>query len=641
MRPRFFFLGALLLLLVLGGFLVLGVLQSTRLTREVLEEEARSLLSIVALAQENSIFGEASFEEGAIDRLVGIVRYLESTGREQATLERVRVAFTLDAIVILDARRRSVLVRCGTGVTIPDQIYDQAERLWVDYHDDQAGQVLRFAYRAGERLYYIEGNSEAIREFNRNYGISKILSEVSSNPVFRYLVLQDPKGILYATPNVSTIGRIDDDPELQRVMSSGEEVSRITAFDGEGVLEVVQPFVVDNRTLGIFRIGVSLRNYERHLDSARLVFVLIFLLLFAAGSMLLHFFLKYQRSSDLGEFFSRTLGSLEEGVLMVGRNGLVTGTNEVFMRLAGCPGRSIVRDPYHKLFPDDPFGVMAVMRTGTRIEQEGPFRGLQLQIASYPVFDTRNRITGVIMILRDVTRIRRFEREQRETERLAFLGNLVANFAHEIRNPLNGLGIAAQRLVREHPGDDPSYQQLTTTLLREIDVLNRTLNDFLALVRPQVREPMVFDLGSAVEEALAVAAETARGRQVELTHQVQAGLAVRAVRDDVKRAVLNLLLNAIEAVQLEGAAGRIVRLGLHRQGERVEISVSDTGPGIDPAVRERIFEPYYTTKQGGTGLGLYICRRIVEENCGTITVESGQECGTVFRVSFPVTGGQA
>ena len=186
-----------------------------------------------------------------------------------------------------------------------------------------------------------------------------------------------------------------------------------------------------------------------------------------------------------------------------------------------------------------------VVKYGVNIVDEKFIFGKNIQYSTYPLLDEKNKISGVISVLRDVTKIREFEREREEAERLKFLGNLVANFAHEIKNPLNGLSIATQRLIREFPSENKEYTRLTTTVKKEIESLNKILNDFLSLARPRIKEKNEFNLSVLIQDTLDIIREQAKHKKIILKENIKKGIKIIGNFEDFKRAVLNILLNAI------------------------------------------------------------------------------------------------
>ncbi|UCC11302.1 MAG: PAS domain-containing protein, partial [candidate division WOR-3 bacterium] len=370
------------------------------------------------------------------------------------------------------------------------------------------------------------------------------------------------------------------------------------------------------------------RSTERQL-------VMLFIILFGAGFVLFFLFIKYQSYRDLQNVFDKTLGAVEDAVLMVNANGIINGVNAAFCAMASFDEQALLRQNYFTLFKDDHFEIRKVLDSRSKVVNEKHVFSKHVQYATYPLFDKKKRVAGAITVLRDVTTMRAFEKEREEAERLAFLGNLVANFAHEIKNPLNGLSIATQRLIKEFPTGDDEYRHLTRTIKKEIESLNKILNDFLVLARPKMRSKEQFNASECTFDALSVIREQARENNIKLKEHIKKNIKLNGNQGDFKRAILNLLVNACDAVL--NAKDRTSEVTIQFDEKPVRLIISDNGVGMDNEEKERIFTPYFTTKQKGTGLGLYIAQKILKDHGGAIDVQSEKNKGTVFTITFHQT----
>lgn len=228
------------------------------------------------------------------------------------------------------------------------------------------------------------------------------------------------------------------------------------------------------------------------------------------------------------------------------------------------------------------------------------------------------------------------ERRTVRAERLAELGTLTAGLAHEIKNPLSTIQLNLQLLQEDLPAESIGGSRVHSrlrTVRQEASRLREILDDFLKYAGNLTLEREVLDLNTLVEEVSDFFAPQAAAGKVRLRF-VPSATPLRASVDSklIKQALLNLMLNATQAM----SGGGELMLGVERQDKNVVLSVTDTGPGIPPDDVKRIFEAYYTTKKGGTGLGLPMTRRIVEEHSGSVQVQSEVGQGTRFRLVLPL-----
>jgi len=217
-------------------------------------------------------------------------------------------------------------------------------------------------------------------------------------------------------------------------------------------------------------------------------------------------------------------------------------------------------------------------------------------------------------------------------EHLATLGELATGLAHEIRNPLAGIGGVVEIIGRDLPPSSPA-RAVVKEVRHEILQINQILTDLLQTARPHPPEIRRSDLNTTVEHSVMLARQQALSRPIEIVFHKKPGLAeVEHDSDQIHQMLLNLLLNSIQAIEDRGK----ISVEIEAREEFAAITVADTGRGIAPEHLPNIFRPFYTTKGEGTGLGLSLARRIVEEHHGRIEVTSEVGAGTKFTVLLPV-----
>jgi signal transduction histidine kinase len=217
-------------------------------------------------------------------------------------------------------------------------------------------------------------------------------------------------------------------------------------------------------------------------------------------------------------------------------------------------------------------------------------------------------------------------------EHLATLGELATGLAHEIRNPLAGIAGVIEIVGRDLPASSPARAVVKDVRL-EVAQINRILTDLLQTARPHPPEVRPTDLNTTVEHAVMLARQQVLSKPVQIELEKDSQLAnVEHDSDQIHQVLLNLLLNSVQAIEGAGT----VRVVLAARKDKALISVTDSGRGISPEHLPFIFRPFYTTKGNGTGLGLSLARRIVEDHRGSIEVESEIGRGTEFLITLPI-----
>ena len=230
------------------------------------------------------------------------------------------------------------------------------------------------------------------------------------------------------------------------------------------------------------------------------------------------------------------------------------------------------------------------------------------------------------------------EDKLRVLERRAIMVEMASNLAHEIRNPLNLINLTADHLGHDYkPIDDEkqkTYSELIAALKAEVQHLNKMVDDFLNVGRPSKLKKTKFTLHELFEQVQILVKQHMMAKSVRFDVTGEEEEEVVADLEQMRLVILNLLLNAIEAVPAKGS----ITINVKRDDSlrNLLVTIRDTGPGIPEENLERIFEPYFTNRPGGTGLGLALARRIVEEHEGTIKATNHPKGGAQFEISLPV-----
>jgi two-component system sensor histidine kinase PilS (NtrC family) len=245
---------------------------------------------------------------------------------------------------------------------------------------------------------------------------------------------------------------------------------------------------------------------------------------------------------------------------------------------------------------------------------------------------------GLIGVCQDLSSIKQMEERMRQADRHAAIGRLSANIAHEIRNPLASVSGAIEVLARDIPMD-PTRERLVEIVLSESARLNQLISDFLEYARPAPLAPTDVNAAKVLDDVLVLLEHRRLPDNLKIIREYGESLFVRADPQQLRQAVWNLCLNAVQSMP----SGGELRVGggvLDGNGRpaRVQISIADTGSGIGEADLPHIFEPFYSTKPEGSGLGLAMVYRVVQEHGGEIDVRSTPRVGTTFTLGLLAAG---
>lgn len=242
------------------------------------------------------------------------------------------------------------------------------------------------------------------------------------------------------------------------------------------------------------------------------------------------------------------------------------------------------------------------------------------------------RVSGAVVIAQDITELETLRMELNNVDRLSLVGQMAAGITHEIRNPMSVVRGFLQLMREKSPVSLDNYYRI---VLDELDRANGIINDFLSLAQNRPVHKENTSLEEIIQELapLIWADANLRGQSVEV-RQAEQLPKLELNPKEIKQLILNLCRNAMEAMESNGQLTLETRL----VPEGVELLVMDTGPGIPDEVQKALFEPFFTTKAKGTGMGLSLCKSIVDRHNGTVRVDSEIGVGTTFSVIFPVAG---
>ena len=360
----------------------------------------------------------------------------------------------------------------------------------------------------------------------------------------------------------------------------------------------------------------------------------------------------FEDLTDLKSYTDNILASLTTGIVTVDLEGRVVTLNPAAELMTGFFAGEVRGRYCTEVFAHTPDLAELLMETlASRVAVPGVTvtlrrrngRAMPVELSAAPLRGGESKELGVIGVFRDLTRVRQLEDRLRRSDRLAAIGELAAGLAHEIKNPLTSLLTFSRHLARRF--EDPGFRQKFLSVVpRELERINTIVERLLELARPARLTFKPLRLPALLERVLELYGDRLEAQSIRVVRDWRRDVPVVWVdQEALYRALVNLVANALDAMPRGGrltlrvAWSDAETLASARAGtRRVAVEVEDSGTGIEPADLDRIFNPFFSTKESGTGLGLALTQKIVEDHGGSIDVRSGLGAGALFRIVLPL-----
>jgi two-component system sensor histidine kinase HydH len=345
------------------------------------------------------------------------------------------------------------------------------------------------------------------------------------------------------------------------------------------------------------------------------------------------------RLQRIRAFNDMLVESLPVGLIATDAAGDIQVVNAAAERITGMSAEKLLaQQPERILPPELAQSFHALTRQPNQPQSsESAFtsdvdgRTCSLLLTVLPVVDDAGLLTGEVLLIQDISEIRALESQLRRNERLAALGKMAAGVAHELRNPLSSIkGLAV--LLKGKVGADREGKQTADILVEEVERLNRSICELLDYTRPEKLEKTRVPLSGILDKARTLVGVDAEslGITISLLSDATPGIVV-VDEDKMNQVFLNLLLNSIQAMH---DGGELI-IGLKEEAGVVVCTIEDTGTGVSEENLSKVFDPYFTTKSDGTGLGLALSAKIVEEHGGSIALENRRPEGVRVTIRLP------
>ena len=654
---------AIVLLVVAAGILVvtwLGIKQSRADSMKLLVSEGRAFVETLAQAAENAIHAEQVIDHFVHERFSEIIASLAPAALENPTHKQLMQTardhqiygifiFDKDANLLAGAATKAV------AISPPDfaidevrQLMEHPENNYALLLDDESDGVEPLHYyleitNTLDRVVLITADASFYVEAMSRTQIGFLAQNMAKEKGVAYIIYQTADGIVFSSAKTERLLAIESDLFLQTALEADSISWRENEFEGETVLELGRPFSSPDFRFGLLRVGLSLENYysiTRGYDlrmfvivGALLALVLIILKYLDSRRLRAESELRYQKIKTVTD---RIFEQMRTGVAVIDSDGIINLANDAFANILSKPepaGKN-----WEEMFRDSALSFSRIAPSTSKPNEteitliiDGHKRSLL--VAASKLSAEKRADEGTIIVLYDITKIKEFEQESSRRERLSEMGQLAAGVAHEIRNPLNAISIAAQRLASEfHPQEHrEEYDLMTGNMKSETKRLDNIISKFLALAKSEKRTTEKIDLLKFFNEGAGFLKLEADQLGIDLKIDIEPNLSIYADRESLMQVITNLFNNSKEALGKD--KGRI-KIEARKSNGAVVISIDDNGSGVGDEISNEIFRPFFTTKENGTGLGLPTVHRIVRELGGEIRLEKSHLGGAKFVMTF-------
>jgi two-component system sensor histidine kinase HydH len=660
LKPRNFFFLFLILTVLMFSSALIELRESKQELFQLMSDQAHILLETIITYSRNNILTnfviEDVIEERLLNNAVTVKMYYEKGLLDNQFLEefaRNNQLFRINIFSTNGKKRFSSYVGIHQELENDTAPVDLLEPIFSGVVDTlilglkaashEEGFRFAVALAAEDRsAIVINLDAEKILQFRKEIGFGSLFRKIISNPGIHYAALQDTSGILAASGNIEELEKINSSPFLKSALYDSTLHVREVEFDAEEVFEAVHAFYFEGESVGLFRIGLSLAPLQ--VIKARIYrrITFISLILLVIGFILLALFLIRQnlditqKQYQTVETYSRNIiENVSDAIIVFSKTGQIRIFNHSAEKLFHLKAPKVVGRLLLEIFPQEL--AKDILRNAFSMQEINYVMGdinRDLLISKSRYLDEEEEWIN-ILVIRDLTDQKRLESQIQRRERLSALGELASGVAHEIRNPLNAIGTVIQQLDRdfEPKSLNTEYHQLTQLVYREVKRMNHTIEDFLKFARPSALNPEEFSLNEFVQDIRDQYTPLMQEKLVDFQIEVKWNGTVRWDRSKMKQVFVNLLQNALEVLNQNG---QVLLSILSMEKEVLEITFADNGPGISEEDQRKIFNLYFTTKTGGTGIGLSIVQRIIDQHNGNISLESQIGKGTKFIIRIPI-----
>lgn len=656
------FLSTVIILLALIVFVITWVSmeESQSDSLQLLVSQGEGFIESLTITSKNAIESENFYDflvHLRFREIVIEVSQFELNDITEEYLTRLTLSHGFNSILVyrMDSSLAIGSSTAGGSMNPPDYILNEVYNLIADPEDnyfllldqgDDPDEIQHYYIEISnemDRIVLIQTDALYYKNALEQTQIGYLAQEMARERGIKYIIFQTEDGIFFSSKKGAEVYSIDSDEFLQAALESDSIMHRLYQFQGDNVLEMVRPFSSSSYPFGLLRIGLSLERYDNINNSFRMQMIIIALVLLILTILILLYFNSRQKRAAITAEFSqfktisdRIFDEVKSGIAAVDASGQIIFANDAFYYNSLLNKKEPAN--WDEAVRSDEWKIDSIKNLQNKsfekeLTVEKGDQKLDLLVAISKIYDENRNFNGFVALVYNITVVKDLQRESSRKERLSEMGNLAAGVAHEIRNPLNTISIASQRLASEFlpEHDKDEYLSFTTQIKSETKRLNEIISRFLELTKKNVDESKNVNISKIVREFVSFIKPESDSLDIEIQSKLGEEIRVNLKEDQLKQVLTNLYNNSKEAL---GDKNGVIRLSCLSQNGKVHLIFEDNGPGIKDDLKEKVFTPYFTTKDAGTGLGLPTIHRIVIDMGGEIKIEDSELGGAKFLIIF-------
>ena len=494
-------------------------------------------------------------------------------------------------------------------------------------------------------------------DFILNQDILKEVLDLFKKEGIAYIDIIDQQGNVRISSNDDRVRQ-----KVKIVQEGRVNFVQIQDKDKRRILQVIKPFDSEERFSSDFfayiylkdkylLVGINLENYYARFGQITQRILLNYVIIFILSLFVIYTFFRIQESlvvkktlRDMKDYTSKLLETMDNGVISVNEKMIVKTFNRKSEQIFHKNRNEVLNKNAEKVLPikiKDTSIYQLGMKDGKKIEQEMIYFDKEqhkkiLDINTSLLSKENKKRGGMVILIRDITHLKSLSEEINRNKKLASLGQLASGIAHEIRNPLSSIRGLAQFLFQSFDQNDARRDDLNV-ILNEVDRLNKLITEILDFSRARKLHKYPFSLEILISDIIELLKPEINKKKIQIDVKIDRKItAIVADKDQLKQSLINIIINAIQAVSKNGKIWIILEQIIYQEKRSVKITIKDNGPGIKTKDQSNIFDPFFTTKDHGSGLGLSIAHQLIELHDGKINIYSKENNGTEVVINLPI-----